>query len=97
LNAGLFLVLLATFDTIITDLGIRHNYIQEANPLMDSLYKTSIFSFYLIKMILPIVLLYILAKIEAKPYIRFLLGASLLLYVIVLTKHLYWMTEVLWI
>lgn len=95
LQAGFLLLGLAIFDSISTDYGIRHNYIEEANPIMGFVYEASILGFYAIKVSLPFLLLYVLTKIEPKLYLRLLMGFSLFLYVIVLFQHIFWISLVL--
>lgn len=91
LKAGFLLFLLAIFDSFFTDFGIRNHHIEEANPLMRLTYENSIFIFYAIKIGLPILLLYILTKVEPKLYFHLLIASSLVVYTIVLFQHLFWM------
>lgn len=93
-KAGIILLSLATLDSLFTDFGLRHNYITEANPLMRVVYETSVFGFYLLKISLPFLLLYLLTKIEPPTYLRFLLGFALVLYSFVLCKHVIWLSFV---
>ncbi|RLQ94888.1 DUF5658 family protein [Falsibacillus albus] len=93
--ATFLLWILTTIDAILTDFGIRHHYIHEANPLMNVLYNSSITSFYIIKMALPILLLALLTKVQAKPYIRVLTFLSLFLYVFVMIQHFAWLAHVI--
>lgn len=93
-KAGILLILLAILDSLFTDFGLRNNYITEANPLMRVVYEASVFGFYLIKISLPFLLLYLLAKIELKKYFQFLLGCALVLYSFVLCQHLIWLSLV---
>jgi hypothetical protein len=94
LFAAILLLFLTLFNAIFTDLGIRSHYIQEANPLMRFLYEKSIPSFYVTKLILPILLLFILLRMDPKPVIHVFLVVSLVLYLIVLIQHLSWMTTI---
>ncbi|WP_203248740.1 DUF5658 family protein [Sporosarcina beigongshangi] len=93
-KAGVFLLSLAILDSLFTDFGLRNNYITEANPLMRVVYDTSVPGFYLLKISLPFLLLYLLAKIEPKRYLQFLLSFTLVLYSFVLCKHLLWLSFV---
>lgn len=88
-------MLLAVVDSFSTDFGIQKKYITEANPLMRFIYDTSIWGFYSIKIGLPLVLLYLLTKIEPKGYLKLLVGAAILLYSFVLFQHIYWISFVL--
>ncbi|MDF2065931.1 DUF5658 family protein [Bacillus sp. Cr_A10] len=75
-----------------TDYGIRNNHISEANPLMKLLYDTSIVGFYFIKISLPLLLIYIMTKVQPKRYIRLLLVVALLIYSGVLFQHFFWIS-----
>ncbi|MFJ7933800.1 DUF5658 family protein [Sporosarcina sp. NPDC096371] len=93
-KAGILLLSLAIWDALFTDFGLRNNHITEANPLMRSVYETSISGFFLIKISLPFLLLFVLTKIEPKRYLRFLLRFALALYSFVLCQHLLWLSFV---
>ncbi|CAM3164139.1 DUF5658 domain-containing protein [Filibacter tadaridae] len=94
IKAGITLLTLSIVDALLTDFGIRNNHISEANPLMRSIYDSSIFSFYAIKIILPLILLNVITKIEPKLYIRLLVGSSLLIYTAVLSLHVWWISVI---
>ncbi|KXH87054.1 hypothetical protein AU377_00285 [Sporosarcina sp. HYO08] len=84
------LFLLAVADAYFTDLGLRNDHVTEANPLMDLLYSNSVLGFYLIKISLPLALLFIISKIQPKRYLKLLIGFTLLLYSFVLSQHFLW-------
>ncbi|WP_221887499.1 DUF5658 family protein [Psychrobacillus soli] len=92
LSLAFLLLLLAIFDSISTDFGIRNGHISEANPLMRFIYESNIPTFYLIKIILPLLFMYIITKLQPKKYMQFLIIVALLLYTLVLMQHLYWIT-----
>ena len=92
-KAGILLVLLAISDSLLTDFGIQNYYITEANPLMNYLYETSVFGFYMIKIGLPLLLLYFIAKIEPRKYLQLLVGSTLFLYSCVLCLHIIWISS----
>ncbi|WP_413788924.1 DUF5658 family protein [Psychrobacillus mangrovi] len=91
-KAAIFLLILAVFDTIFTDFGIRNNYISEANPLMRLVYETSILGFYILKISLPLLLIYIMTKLPPKRYIQLLMVIALLLYSSVVFQHFFWIS-----
>lgn len=95
LKAGAILFTFAFFDTIFTDFGIRNDYIEEANPIMRVVYETSITAFYLVKISLPLILLFLISKIKPKPYFSLLIGATLLLYFFVICTHVFWLILVI--
>ncbi|MFD1928447.1 DUF5658 family protein [Sporosarcina siberiensis] len=88
----LLLVLLAVLDSIFTDIGLRNNIIDEANPIMYYFYNQSLIAFYSIKIALPLLMLYILTQIKPKPYLRILIISTLFLYSIVIATHIFWIT-----
>lgn len=94
LKTGILLAVFAVFDTVFTDFGIRHEHIEEANPVMRFVYDTSIFGFYLTKISLPLLLIFFITKVKPKPYFRLLIGSTVLLYFVVLCKHAFWLTLV---
>lgn len=93
-KAGILLLSLAILDSFFTDFGLRHNYITEANPLMRAVYEASVFGFYLLKISLPFLLLYLLTKIKQKKYLQYLLNFTLVLYSFVLCLHVIWLSFV---
>lgn len=92
LKPGILLLSLAILDSFFTDFGIRNNHIQEANPLVSIIYDTSILGFYAIKIGLPILLIYILTKIDSKPYLHILVQLTLLFYLLVVALHIVWIS-----
>ena len=94
-NMGLFLLMLAIFDSFFSDYGIRNHYITEANPIMRLVYDTSIIGFYAIKISLPVVFLLVITKIEPKKYLQIITGFTLLLYTFILFLHISWISILL--
>jgi hypothetical protein len=88
----LSLILLAFLDSLFTDIGIRQNYITEANPIMKNIYDTSVFGFYALKISLPLFLLSLLTKIKPKRYLKVLISTTVALYTAVLFVHLFWIS-----
>lgn len=89
---GIVLLILAIADALFTDFGIQNNHITESNPLMRNVYNGNIHSFYLLKIALPILLIYIVAKMESRPFIQTLLSIAIFIYVIVLMLHFLWLS-----
>ncbi|WP_438311861.1 DUF5658 family protein [Sporosarcina sp. FA9] len=88
----LLLVVLAVLDSIFTDIGIRNNIIDEANPIMYYFYNQSAIAFYAIKITLPLLMLYILTLIKPRPYLRILIIFTIFLYSIIIAMHIFWIT-----
>ena len=94
-QATIFLLVLSCFDTVFTDYGLRHEHITEANPLMRTLYEMNIVGFYLIKIGLPLLLMYLLTKLPQKKYLTLLIITTIILYLSVFLQHAFWITQVL--
>ncbi|WP_391207842.1 DUF5658 family protein [Psychrobacillus sp. L4] len=91
-KAATFLFVLAILDSFFTDFGIRNDHITEANPLMHFVYETSIPGFYILKICLPLLLIYFLTKLQPNKYIPILLIIAIILYTFVLFQHLFWIS-----
>lgn len=89
---GILLLVLATLDAIFTDFGIQNHHITEANPIMRNLYETNEIGFYMIKIVLPLLLIAIVTKLESKPFLTVLLRLTIFLYVMVVVFHFFWLT-----
>ncbi|MFJ7825357.1 DUF5658 family protein [Psychrobacillus sp. NPDC096623] len=92
ISFGIILLVLATFDALFTDFGIKNQFITESNPIMRRIYEMSVSGFYLIKIALPVLLIVIITKLEMNRFILFLLSSAVLLYVSVVMLHFYWLT-----
>ncbi|MFJ8064682.1 DUF5658 family protein [Psychrobacillus sp. NPDC096426] len=90
LTFAFFLLVLAIFDSIFTDFGIRNGHISEANPFMRFVYESNIAIFYSIKIILPLLLMFVITKFQPRKYVQILIGIALLLYTFVLFQHFFW-------
>ena len=88
----LSLILLAFLDSLFTDIGIRQQYITEANPIMKNIYDASVFGFYTLKISLPLILLLLLSKLKSKKYLKVLLSSTVILYTAVLLLHFFWIS-----
>ncbi len=88
--ASSILFLLVIFDTVFTHLGLQGGHITEANPLMRYLYDFHVGLFFLIKLILPILLIWLVTRLEPKPYIQLMIAGAIFIYTFVLLKHVYW-------
>ncbi|WP_391122985.1 DUF5658 family protein [Psychrobacillus sp. L3] len=86
------LLVLAIFDSFFTYFGIRNDHITEANPLMHFVYETNIPGFYLLKICLPLLLIYLLTKLQPNRHIQILLSIAIILYTFVFLQHLFWIS-----
>ena len=85
------LLVLAICDSLITHFGLSNSYIEEANPLMRYVYENSVLIFFSIKIVLPILFMYIMTKLKPKAYLQLLIAGALFLYAFVLFKHIFWL------
>lgn len=86
----LFLLVAGLLDAVLTHFGIISGIIEEANPLMLAVMEKSWAYFYIIKILLPFLLigLYILRPLQGK--LRALLISACAIYFSVLVYHLAW-------
>lgn len=87
---ALLLLLLAICDSFMTHFGLSNGYIEEANPLMHYVYERSILGFFAIKIMLPILFIFIITKLKPNAFLQLLIAGALFLYTFVLFKHIYW-------
>ncbi len=88
---GPVLLLLCTLDALFTDFGIRNHHISEANPMMNWIYTNSILGFYGMKILLPLLLVWILRKIQPTMLIKLLMNTAVYLYCMILILHFTWL------
>ncbi|PID22362.1 hypothetical protein CSV61_05800 [Sporosarcina sp. P3] len=91
LNAGFLLACLCLLDAIFTDYGLRLGLIEEANLLVAFLYERSIPLFYIVKIGLPLILLYIVTISSSGIVVRISLTTALFIYIAVLFMHIFWL------
>lgn len=86
------LLLLSIADAALTDIGLRFQLIEEANPLMAFVYEYSVIIFYGIKVLLPLSLLIIIKYVMNHHYIKMLIRFAFLLYAFVFCIHVLWVS-----
>lgn len=91
-NLIIFLCIASLMDAGLTDIGLRLQLIDEANPIMEFLYDHSYIAFYGIKIILPLSLFFIGAKVGKRLLINNLFRLSTVIYVGILLLHAYWIS-----
>lgn len=89
----IFLCMASLLDAGLTDLGLRLQLIGEANPVMKFLYEHSYLAFYGIKIILPISLFFIAAKVGKRVFIHHLFRFSTVVYMGILLMHAFWISS----
>lgn len=91
LNACFLLSCLCLVDAVFTDYGLRSGHIQEANLWIAILYERSIMLFYIIKLGLPLLLLYIVTLSKSGIWLRISITTALFVYIAVLFVHVFWL------
>ncbi|WNR42370.1 DUF5658 family protein [Paenibacillus roseipurpureus] len=94
-NLIIFLCLASLMDAGLTDMGIRLHVIGEANPVMRFLYEHSHLAFYGIKILIPIPLFFLAAKVSKHLYIKHLFRFSTICYMGILVMHAFWISSTL--
>jgi hypothetical protein len=89
------IVALSFLDALITDMGIRHRWVTEANPFAYSLYEWNVGIFYVWKVLLPLILLGIYPYVSQIPVINRLILASASIYIAITIYHAGWLGLVL--
>ncbi|MFL6556526.1 MAG: DUF5658 family protein [Bacillus sp. (in: firmicutes)] len=86
----LFLLIAGLLDAVLTHFGIVSGFVEEGNPMMKSVIEKSWSYFYIIKVLLPLLLLglFYLHPLEGK--IKTLLVSTCILYLTVLLYHMVW-------
>lgn len=95
LNTCFLLFCLCMLDAIFTDLGIRYDHIEEANPFVRSLYDMNVIAFYLLKASLPILLFMLMHYMKPSLLIRNLLVVALIVYTFIIFIHVSWIIIVI--
>ncbi|MFK7696073.1 DUF5658 family protein [Paenibacillus sp. HJGM_3] len=90
-----FVCLASLLDAFLTDVGLRLQLINEANPLMRLVYDNSMLLFYGCKIVLPLSLFFLVARAGGRLYIRRLFQLSVVVYGCVLLLHYYWISSAL--
>ncbi|WP_127587840.1 DUF5658 family protein [Paenibacillus koleovorans] len=87
-----FVCVASCLDALLTDLGLRMGLIGEANPIMRFLYENSYYSFYALKIALPLSLFILAARVGQRLLIHRLFRFSAFVYAAILLLHTFWLT-----
>jgi hypothetical protein len=85
-----FLLVAGLLDAVLTHFGISAGLVEEGNPMMRHVIEQSWVYFYLIKVLLPLLLLGIVYFRPFKGRIKMLLHSTCVLYLAVLAYHMVW-------
>ncbi len=85
-----YLLILSILDAVFTDVGIRLNLISEANPIIDFIYTNNIIAFYILKIGLPLMLIYIVKFLHESKAVTCVSLIAIFVYTLVLIYHLSW-------
>jgi Domain of unknown function (DUF5658) len=86
----IFLFAAGLLDAILTHVGISLGFIEEGNPMMREIIDEGWSYFYLIKVLLPLILIILFYLKPFKGLIRALLISTCVLYLSVLAYHMVW-------
>ncbi|MEH7097308.1 DUF5658 family protein [Neobacillus vireti] len=86
----IFLFTAGLLDAILTHVGISLGFIEEGNPMMREIIDEGWSYFYLIKIFLPMVLIFLFYLKPFQGIIRKLLISTCVLYLSVLAYHMVW-------
>ncbi|MCA0150434.1 DUF5658 family protein [Rossellomorea vietnamensis] len=93
----IYVASLNLLDTAFTLYGLNNNYINESNPLMNTIYNTTPLLFLVLKVLLSILLLVILYHLDTKKETSRTLGSFTVIAAIAYTYtcilHGYWIVE----
>ncbi|WP_025786282.1 DUF5658 family protein [Sporosarcina sp. D27] len=81
---------LSLVDALATDFGLRFELIEEANPMMDYVYESSVIGFYFVKLVLPISLFTLQSVVARSRFVQRLLQLTIGLYVVISGLHVFW-------
>ena len=98
IDYSLFVATLNVFDGIATHYGLMNNMIEELNPLMDFIVRTSPILFICIKVVLSILILFSSYLVYKKSKVKFqklflysLVGVSVM-YIGIFCMHIFWLS-----
>lgn len=90
-----FIALAGILDAVLTDIGLRHHIIGEANPLMLLLYSNAYISYYVVKVLLPVPLFLLKSGLKNLRFATSLFRLSVAVYAFVLALHVCWISAYL--
>lgn len=94
-HTSFLLACLCIIDAVFTDIGIRNGHIEELNPLMRFVHDKSIFMFYLLKFLLPTILLTLIKFAKTSTILKYIVLLALIMYVVIISMHIYWIIIVM--
>ncbi|MFK9095120.1 DUF5658 family protein [Bacillus salipaludis] len=86
----LFLLFAGALDAVLTHFGIASGFVEEGNPIMKHIIEKSWSYFYMIKIVLPLLLLGLFYIRPLKGWIRTFIVSTCVLYLTVLVYHMVW-------
>ncbi|MBO0960648.1 hypothetical protein J1P26_13160 [Neobacillus sp. MM2021_6] len=86
----LFLLFAGVLDAVLTHFGMSSGFVDEGNPMMKLVIEQSWSYFYMIKIILPLMLLGLFYLRPFKRWVRTLIVSTCVLYFSVLVYHMVW-------
>ncbi|GGA12620.1 hypothetical protein GCM10008018_67060 [Paenibacillus marchantiophytorum] len=87
-----WLLVLCLCDAIFTDIGLHLAFIEELNPLIRTIYEWHVVGYYVVKLILPVSLMFLYPHIQKKGWVQPCLSLTVLIYGAVNVYHFIWLT-----
>ncbi|WNR44207.1 DUF5658 family protein [Paenibacillus roseipurpureus] len=88
----ILLFILCLLDAVCTDIGLRLHYIQEANPIIRRFYEWHLITYYIVKLIFPVVLMMMHPYIRQKTWVKPCLTLTVIVYATINAYHVVWLT-----
>ncbi|WP_376769364.1 DUF5658 family protein [Paenibacillus germinis] len=88
----IWLLIFCCTDALFTDIGLHLAFIEELNPLIRSIYEWHVSGYYLVKLILPLILMAIYPHIRKRVWVQPCLTLTVLIYGAVNVYHFIWLS-----
>ncbi|MDQ0057958.1 DUF5658 family protein [Paenibacillus harenae] len=79
-------------DAVFTDIGLRLRLIEELNPFIRYIYETDRFSYYGIKLLLPLLLLLLYPRLKPYKRLHVSISVTFAIYLAVILYHVLWLS-----
>ncbi|MGG0644870.1 DUF5658 family protein [Sporosarcina gallistercoris] len=91
MNRLLWMLLgMSIFDALATDFGLRSGFIEEANPIIATVYEQTVYGFYFLKLGFPFSLFTLQSVLAHSNLVKTLLQFTVGLYGIISGIHVFW-------
>lgn len=87
----IWLFIFCLSDALFTDIGLQLRFIEELNPLIRSVYEWHVGGYYILKIILPLLLMAFYPFIRKRAWVQPCLTATVVIYGAVNVYHFVWL------